>query len=135
VILRLRPGCLAAGGKGGHMRWLFLVAGVAAVAMLFGVGPSMGLLAAFVALGLNFATFCIQYDDPVNRARNRVNHRISLLSPGGVHTEELQRLQSSALNVTTDDRRVRYTFLTWVNLASGVASVGLLMWGLALRVF
>jgi hypothetical protein len=63
------------------MRWAFLIIAVCAVVALFGVGPAYAVYAAFLVLFLNFATLCLQYDDPVNRARQRVAEQLSHLKP------------------------------------------------------
>ena len=116
------------------MRWAFLIIAVCAVVMLWGVGPEYAVYAAFLVLFANFATVCLQYDDPVRRARQRVANQLSRLKPGGRNADLFQRLQSSTPNPTVDDRRVRYGLMTLLNIATGLAAAGLLVWGILLRV-
>jgi hypothetical protein len=116
------------------MRWAFLIIAVCAVVMLFGVGPAYAVYAAFLVLFVNFATLCLQYDDPVKRARQRVAERLSRLKPGGRNADLYQRLQSASPKPTADDRRVQYGPMTLLNIATGVAAAGLLVWGILLRV-
>jgi hypothetical protein len=115
------------------MRWAFLIIAVCAVVALFGVGPAYAVYAAFLVLFLNFATLCLQYDDPVNRARQRVAEQLSHLKPGGASADLYQRLQSSDPKPSADDRRVRYGAMTLLNIATGFAAAGLLVWGILLR--
>jgi hypothetical protein len=131
---RMRPpfiGCVQKGGL--RMRWIFLLAGMASVAALYGVGPPFALPMAFAALCANFTTFCLQYDDPANRARRRVATQLARLSPSGLYAEEYQRLQSATLRITDEDRATRYGLMTIINLASGIVALGLVAWGLSLR--
>ncbi len=114
------------------MRWMFLALGAGAAALLLAMGSQYGTLAAFAALGVSFTTFCLQYDDPVKRARHRIADRLRLLSTGGAASEEYQRLQNARLIVTDADRQVRYTTMTWLNFAGAAASIGLLIWGVML---
>jgi hypothetical protein len=116
------------------MRWAFLIIAVCAVGVLWGVGPEYAVYAAFLVLFANFATVCVQYDDPIRRARRRVADRLSRLKPGGRHADLYQQLQSAAPKPTTDDRRVRYGPMTLLNVATGLAAAGLLVWGILLRV-
>jgi hypothetical protein len=115
------------------MRWAFLIIAVCAVVLLFGVGPAYGVYAAFLVLFANFATVCLQYDDPVKRARQRLAARLSVLKPGGKYAELYQRLQSTSPKPTADDRRVHYGAMTLLNIVTGIAAAGLLVWGIVLR--
>jgi len=115
------------------MRWALLIVAVAAVVMLFGVGPAYAVYAAFLVLFVNFATVCLLYDDPLRRARQRVAQRLAQLKPGGRNAELYQRLQSATPKPTADDRRVRYGAMTLLNIATGLAAAGLLIWGIVLR--
>ena len=116
------------------MRWVFLIIAAAAVVMLFGVGPSYAVYTAFLVLFVNFATVCLQYDDPLKRARQRVADRLSSLKPGGRNADLYQRLQSATPKPSAEDRCVRYGPMTLLNIATGVAAAGLLVWGILLRV-
>ena len=116
------------------MRWVFLIIAVCAVVVLWGVGPEYAVYVAFLVLFANFATVCVQYDDPIRRARGRVADQLSRLKPGGRNADLYQRLQSSSPDPTVADRRVRYGFMTLLNIATGLAAAGLLVWGILLRV-
>lgn len=116
------------------MRWAFLIIALCAVVMLWGVGPTYALYAACLILFVNFATVCLQYDDPIKRARKRVAGQLSRLKPGGGHADLYQQLQSATPKPTADDRRVRYGPMTLLNIATGLAATGLLVWGILLRV-
>jgi hypothetical protein len=115
------------------MRWAFLIIAVGAFAMLFGVGPSYAVYVAFLVLFVNFATVCLQYDDPLKRARQRVTDQLSTMKPGGKQADLYQRLQSATPKPTAEDRRVRYGPMTLLNIATGVAAAALLVWGIVLR--
>jgi hypothetical protein len=117
------------------MKWAYLIIAVAAVVMLFGVGPAYVVYLAFLVLFVNFATLCLQYDDPIKRARRRMADQLSQLKPGGRHADLYQRLQSATPKPTADDRRVRYGPMTFLNIATGIIAAGLLVWGIVLRVF
>jgi hypothetical protein len=116
------------------MRWAFLIIGVAAVVLLFGVGPEYAGYVAFFVLFANFATVCVQYDEPLRRARHRVTERLSRMKPSGRNAELYHQLQSAAPRPTADDRRVRYGTMTLLNIATGLAATGLLVWAIVLRV-
>jgi hypothetical protein len=116
------------------MRWAFLIIGVAAVVLLFGVGPEYAGYVAFFVLLANFATVCVQYDEPLRRARDRVKEQLSRLKPGGMNADLYQRLQSATPTPTADDRRVRYGTMTILNIVTGLAATGLLVWAVVLRV-
>jgi hypothetical protein len=115
------------------MRWVFLLAGIASMILFYGVGPQLAMPVAFVVLSINFTTFCLQYDDPINRARKRVNAALGQLTPGGIHAQEYQRLQSAAPVISSEDREIRYGPMTITSIISGIASIGLLIWGITLR--
>jgi hypothetical protein len=115
------------------MRWAFLIIAACAVVMLWGAGPRFALFVALLVLFVNFATVCLQYDDPIKRARRRVADQLSRLKPGGRNADLYQRLQSSSPEPTVDDRRVRYGLMTLLNIATGLAAAGLLVWGILLR--
>lgn len=115
------------------MRWAFLIIAVAAVVMLFGMQPKYAAYFAFLVLFINFATVCLQYDDPIKRARRRVAMRLSQMHPKGADPEFYQRLQSATPTPTADERRVRYGPLTVLNLATGIAATGLLVWAVVMR--
>jgi hypothetical protein len=117
------------------IRWAFLVACLGAVAMLFGVEPKNALYTSFVVLCLNFATFCLQYDDALNRAKGRMATQMGRISSSGLHAEEYHRLQSTRVTTTAEDRVTRYGPMTMLNIVSGLAGIGLLTWGLIMRVF
>jgi hypothetical protein len=116
------------------MRWAFLIIGVVAVVLLFGVGPEYAGYVAFFVLFANFATVCVQYDEPLRRARNRVKEQLSHLKPSGRNAELYHQLQSATPKPTVDDRRVRYGPVTLLNIATGLGATGLLVWAIVLRV-
>jgi hypothetical protein len=131
----MRPRCPDRLRKGkATMRWIFLIIAVCAVVALFGVGPEYAPYLAFFVLFANFATVCMQYDDPIRRARQRVAERLKLLKPRGGDFDLCQRLQSTEPKPTDDDRRVRYGLVTILNIATGLIATGLLVWGILLRV-
>jgi hypothetical protein len=115
------------------MRWTFLIIAACACAVLWGVGPEFALYAAFLVLLVNFATVCIQYDEPLRRAQARVADQLSRLKPGGEHADLYQRLQSATPEPTAAERHVGYGPLTLLNIATGLAATGLLVWALVLR--
>jgi hypothetical protein len=115
------------------MGWLFMLACGAAVGMFFGVQPQIAFYLAFMALAVNFASFCLLYDEPFKRARYRIEQQLMQISSKGVNAEEYQRLQSRSVVATAEDRRFRLTPMSGVNLISGIAGVGLLCWGAAAR--
>jgi len=109
------------------MRWAFFIIAVCAVVMLWGVGPEHAVYIAFLVLFINFATVCLQYDDPIKRARLRVVHQLSRLKPGGKNADLYQRLQSTTPRATAEDRKVRYGPMTLLNIATGLTAAGLLV--------
>ena len=114
------------------MRWAFLAVAVCAFALLIRVGPQYGIYAAFVVMVVNFTTLCLQYDDPVKRARQRIAARLSRLRPD---VDLHQRLESAPVTPTAADRRVQYGPMTLLNIATGLAAIGLLIWGVMLWSF
>lgn len=113
------------------LRWLFLVAGIAAFAILFAVGSQ---LTVFLAFGLtfgNFATMCIQFDGPVERARARMKARLFALQP---HSDAHQRMETATIKATSADRRHPMNTITALNLATGIACFAMLAWGVVLWV-
>ncbi len=113
--------------------WTSLGASAAAVALLFGVGPTWGMGLAFLILAVCFATFCLLYDEPVRRARSRIARQLSGISSTGVNAEEHHRIRSMAVKPTSDDRKMEMSPMMIVHLASGAAGAGLAVWGLVLR--
>lgn len=114
------------------MRWAFLAAAVSAFAILFGVGPRYGLYAAFLVMFVNFATLCLQYDDPIKHARARVAAQLRGLNR---NTDVAQRLETAKVKPTAEDRRRQMGPITLLNLVSGLAAIGLLVWGIMLWLF
>jgi high-affinity K+ transport system ATPase subunit B len=111
------------------LRWLFLAAGVAAFATMLVVGSQLAVVLAFSVLFANFATMCVQYNGPIDRARARMTASLRTLQP---HSDAHQRLQTARITPTIADRRHPLTTLTVLNLASGIACISMLAWGLAL---
>jgi hypothetical protein len=114
--------------------WTGLVASMAAVPLLWGIGPGWGVWASLLACFVCFATFCLLYDEPVRKARSRVAARLAGMSSRGSMSEEYQRLQSSRLNPTDAERKMTMSPMLIANLVSGAAGAGLALWGLALRI-
>jgi hypothetical protein len=113
------------------MRWAFLGAAVCSFAILLGVGPRYGVYAAFLVMCVNFATLCLQYDDPIKRARSRIAAQLRGLSP---HSDVAQRLETAVVKPTEEDRRLQFGLMTLLNLVTGLAAIGLLIWGIVLWV-
>jgi hypothetical protein len=114
------------------MRWAFLGIAVCGFASLWGAGPEHGLLLAFLVMFVNFATFCLLYDRPRERARLRVTEQMRHLHP---NSDPAHRLSTAPVTTSAEDRRLGLSPMTILNLATGVAGIGLLAWGLALRAF
>lgn len=113
------------------MRWTLLATAGCAFASLWGVGPGYALFAAFLVLFANFATFCVLYDRPKDRARLRIADRLRRLHP---NTDLAQRLETAPITPTAADRRLGFGPMTLLNLATGIAGAGLLVWGVVLRI-
>jgi hypothetical protein len=113
--------------------WICLIASVAAVPLMYGVGPSWGLWLALIALAVCFTTFCLLYDEAPNRARRRVAAQLGQISSKGVMAEEYQRLQSMTIKTTAEDRKMVLSPMMLANIAAGVLALGLTIWGIALR--
>ena len=115
------------------MGWFFMLASLAAAALFFGVEPRIAFYISLAVLAVSFASFCLLYDEPLNRARFRIAQQMGAISGKGVHAEEFQRLQSMKVTPTTDDLQFRLTFMSGVNVASGIAAAILLIWGVIAR--
>ena len=76
------------------MKWIFLAAAIASCFLIYNQAHQYVLFAAFGIAFINFATFCMQYEDPANRARFRAEERLKQLKPGGVDADELSRLRA-----------------------------------------
>ena len=111
------------------LRWLFLSAGVAAFAIMLGVGSQFTVFLAFGLLFANFATMCVQFDGPVDRARARMKATLLTLHP---NSDAHQRMETAAIKATPADRRHPMNLLTVLNLATGIACIGMLVWGVML---
>jgi hypothetical protein len=114
------------------MRWAFLGIATCAVVSLWGIGPGYALFAAFCVLFANFATLCVLYERPKNRARSRIADRLRRLHP---NTDMAQRLATATITPTAADRRLGFGPMPLLNLATAVAGGGLLIWGIVLRAF
>ena len=113
------------------MRWIFLIVTIGAFITLFGVGHTYVQVAAFIVMFTNFATFCILYERPMERARDRVEHQLRHMTP---NSDEAQRLESAVIMTTEADRHLGVGPQTILNVATGLAGAVLLLWGLVLRV-
>lgn len=110
-----------------------MIINVAAAVALYGVQPPLLFGIALALLAVNFATFCLLYDEPLKRAQHRVDQQLLQISGKGVHAEEYQRLQSTKIKPTDADRKFRLTPMSSANLASGVAGALLLAWAVIAR--
>jgi len=114
------------------MRWTLLGVALLGFFGLWGVGPGYGLLAAFVVLVVNFASFCLLYDRPLERARQRVDQQRRKLHP---NTDLAQRLETARVVPTAADRHLGLGPMTALNYVSGIAAGGFVVWAFVLRVF
>jgi hypothetical protein len=115
------------------MGWFFMIASLVAVGLFYGIEPRIGLYLSLVVLAVSFATFCLLYDEPLNRARRRMATQMGALSGKGIHAEEFQRLQSTKVKPGDADKVFRLTFMSGLNVASGIAAAGMLIWALLAR--
>jgi len=113
--------------------WISLVTTILAVVLWWGGQPVAMFYTSLIVMAASFTTFCLSYDEPINRARRRVAAHMSNLSGKGVDFEEHQRLQSMTIKANDDDKKFRLTMMTGINLAAGVAGFGLVIWGLIAR--
>jgi hypothetical protein len=114
------------------MRWMFLVIAVCAFVSLWGMVSVYPLFFAFLVLFANFATFCILFERPKNRARLRVAEQLRQLNP---NTDAAQRLATAPIAPTAADRNLGVGAMTILSLATGIAAACLLVWGIVLRIF
>ena len=112
------------------MRWALLGVAGLGFASLWGVGLEHVLFAAFLVMFTNFATFCVLYDRPEDRARMRVTEQLRRLHP---NTDAAQRLATATIAPTAADRDLGFGPMTLLNLATGIAGAGFLVWGILLR--
>lgn len=115
------------------MGWLFMLLCAGATALFFNVEPRMAFYVAFLILAANFASFCLLYDVPINRARQRISQQMSQMSPTGMQANEYQRLQSMKVIATEDDKRFRWTIMSGVNIITGIAGGVMLVWAIIAR--
>jgi hypothetical protein len=80
----------------------------------------------------NFATFCVLYDRPKDRARSRVTEQLRRMQP---NTDAAQRLATASITPTVADRQLGFGPMTILNLATGIAGIGFLAWAIMLRIF
>jgi hypothetical protein len=113
------------------LRWLFLVAGIAALAIMFAVGSQIAIILAFGIVFGNFATLCIQFNGPVDRARARMRSQLVGLQ---WNSDAHQRMDTATIAVTPADRAHPMNTMTMLNIASGVACFAMLAWGIILWV-
>jgi hypothetical protein len=113
------------------IRWIFLAIAACSFVSVWGQVPIYVLLAAFLLAFGNFATFCILYDRPQNRAQLRVAAHLKRTQP---YTDVAPRLQKMSVTTTAADRHLGYGLMPMLNLATGIAASGLLVWGIILRI-
>jgi len=111
------------------LRWLFLVAGIAAFALMLAFGSQLTVFLAFCLAFGNFATMCIQFDGPANRAQARMKARLLALHP---NSDAHQRMETARIEVTSADRRHPKNAMTVLNIVTGIACLAMLAWGIAL---
>lgn len=115
------------------MGWLFMLVCAAATALFFNIEPRMAFYIAFLILAANFASFCLLYDVPINRARERISQQMSQMSSTGIQANEYQRLQSMKAVATDDDKRFRWTLMSSANFVTGIAGGVMLIWAIIAR--
>ena len=115
------------------MSWLYLIVNVLASAMLYGANPKFALFVGLAVLALSFTSFCYIYDAPIRRASNRNAHRMGLISGHGIHADEYQRLQSKKIVASDEDKKFQLTFMSGLNIASGIAGGMLVLWACWIR--
>ena len=115
------------------MGWFYLLASLAATIAFYGAEPRVGFYLSLAVLAISFASFCLLYDAPLNRARFRITQHMATLSGRGIHADEFQRLQSMKITPNEYDKKFRLTFMSAVNVGSGIAATGLLIWALMAR--
>jgi hypothetical protein len=80
-----------------------------------------------------FTTFCLLYDRPLDRARQRIASQLAGVSSAGALAEEHQRLRSMKVVPTADDRKMQLTPMMLALFASGALGAVLSVWGIVLR--
>jgi hypothetical protein len=115
------------------MSWLYLVVNAVACAMLFGANPQFALFIALASLAVNFTSFCYIYDAPVRRAYDRNARRMGMISGHGIDADEYQRLQSMKIVASADDKKFQLTFMSGLNIGSGIAGCMVLLWACWIR--
>lgn len=113
------------------LRWIFLAAGVGGFALMAALGPQMLNFASFGVMFANFATFCLQYNGPVERAQARLQGELVLTQP---NSDARQRLETMIARPTEFERQQPMNLMTMLNYATGVAGIAFLVWGIVLCV-
>lgn len=112
------------------MKWIFLAASLASMFLVYDQLHQYVLFTSFgIAFG-NFAAFCLQYEVPAQRAQQRVDERLQL---GGLSADAQASLRSSKPPITAEDRAFRWDTLTMINVATGIAALGICAWGIMAR--
>lgn len=117
------------------MGWIYMILSGVAVGFSFGVKPTIAFYLSLVVFAISFATFCLLYDEPLKRARGRIGVRMGSLSGHGIDADEYQRLQSMAVTPTDEDKQFHLTVMSGINVGSGIAGLGLLVWAALIRLF
>jgi len=117
------------------MGWLYMIISGAAAGLSFGAEPKIVFYISLAVFAASFASFCVLYDEPLKRARGRIAERMGRLSGQGIHADEFQRLQSMAVTPTDEDKQFRLTFMTGVNVVSGILGLGMLVWAVLIRLW
>jgi len=107
------------------LRWIFLAAGLVALGLMIGYGTEVAIFAAFVIVLGNFATFCLQYNGPMDRAQSRIN---ALMAQAQVNSDEYQRLETAKAKPSAEDRSHPRNLTSILNAVTGVGCIVLLVW-------
>jgi hypothetical protein len=117
------------------VKWLNMLACGLAAALFYGAEPRIAFFISAGLLAVSFASFCLLYDEPLRRAGHRIHQRMGQISGQGIHADEYQRLQSMKVTTTEADREFQLTFVSAVNVGSGVAGAAMLVWALIVRIW
>jgi hypothetical protein len=112
------------------LRWLFLVAGIAAFPIMLAVGSQLTAIMAFGVLFGSFASMRIQFDGPIDRARTRMTAQLIGLQPSDAH----RQMATAKIRTTPADRRHPMNTMIVLNLATGIACFAIPAWGIVLWV-
>lgn len=112
------------------IRWSLFAIAICAFAASWGLGNDYLPIAAFAVLFANFATFCLVYDRPLARARERIAMQLRGMDP---NSDAAQRLGTVVAKPTDADRNLGLSPMVLMNLITGAAAVLILIYVLWLR--